>query len=63
MVYRLREGVLTPITIRVGLYDAKYQEILSGDLGSGDQLVTEDRRTLGEEGKGGGNQSFKLKMF
>ena len=63
VVYRLRDGVLTPITIRVGLYDAKYQEILSGDLGSGDQLVTEDRRTLGEEGKGGGNQSFKLKMF
>ena len=63
VVYRLREGVLTPITIRVGLYDAKYQEILSCDLGLGDQLVTEDRRTLGEEGKGGGNQSFKLKMF
>ena len=63
VVYRLREGILSPITIRVGLYDGKYQEILSGDLGPGDQLVTGDRSALGEEGKTSSNQSFKLKMF
>ena len=63
VVYRLREGILTPITIRVGLYDGKYQEIVSGNLDDGDQLVTGDRSSLGEEGKTGPNQSFKLKMF
>lgn len=41
-VYVLRDGKLHPLTVRTGITDRRYTELLSEDLREGDQVVVEE---------------------
>lgn len=63
-VYRLRNGLVSPVTLRPGLSDSRFMEVLSGDLQAGDVLVIEDSRPADKAGgNGGGRSSFRVRMF
>ena len=65
-VYRLLEDQVEPVTIRTGLSDGKYSEVVSGDLHEGDALVTDEPDTdKGGPRQGGptGAGSFRVRMF
>jgi HlyD family secretion protein len=41
-VYRLEQGRLKPVKLRLGISDGSYTEVVEGDLRAGDQLVTRE---------------------
>lgn len=65
-VYRWTEDQLVPVTIRLGLSDGKYSEVVSGDVHEGDALVTDEPETDKGGSKPGGAAgagSFRVRMF
>lgn len=62
-VYTLKEGLLKPVKVRIGITDNKYTEVLGGDLKPGDKVVTDDLNEQAGSGAAGSSQSFRVRMF
>lgn len=57
-VYRLEGRRLVPVTVRTGISDNKYTELLGGDLKIDAPLVVEDLSGIGKQGN-----KFKFRFF
>lgn len=57
-VHKLVDGKLTPVTVKTGISDATYTEVLGGEIAEGDKLVTRDMA-----GQGGPSSQMRLRMF
>jgi HlyD family secretion protein len=57
-VHKLVEGKLVPVTVKTGISDATYTEVVGGELAEGDKLVTRDMA-----GQGGPSSQLRLRMF
>ncbi len=58
ILYRLENGKPVPVSIRTGIADGSFTEIIEGGVKEGDKLVV---RETGNKDKSGSN--FKLRMF
>lgn len=58
VLYRLENGKPVPVSIRTGIADGSFTEIIEGGIKEGDKLVV---RETGNKDKSGSN--FKLRMF
>ena len=58
ILYRLENGKPVPVSIRTGIADGSFTEIIEGGIKEGDKLVV---RETGNKDKSGSN--FKLRMF
>jgi HlyD family secretion protein len=52
-------GKLTPVSVRTGLDDGTYAEMLSGDLKSGDSVVVDEARS-GVSSTGASSSSLRF---
>lgn len=59
-VYVLKNGVPVQIPVKLGITDNRNTEVLSGELKVGDQVITGDMQTLGNQA---GNQPPRMRMF
>jgi len=57
-VHKLVDGKLVPVTVKTGISDASFTELLGGELAAGDKLVTRDLA-----GQGGPSSQMRLRMF
>ena len=57
-VHKLVDGKLVPVTVKTGISDASFTEVLGGELAEGDKLVTRDLA-----GQGGPSSQMRLRMF
>jgi HlyD family secretion protein len=57
-VHKLVDGKLVPVTVKTGISDATFTEVLGGELAEGDKLVTRDLA-----GQGGPSSQLRLRMF
>jgi len=57
-VHKLVDGKLVPVTVKTGISDATYTELIGGELAEGDKLVTRDTA-----GQGGPSSQLRLRMF
>ncbi|MSQ59124.1 MAG: efflux RND transporter periplasmic adaptor subunit [Betaproteobacteria bacterium] len=60
-VHVLRLGKLVPVTLAIGIADSRFSEVLSGDIGEGEQVVVEE--LLSEPSAGGAPQPFRMRVF
>ena len=58
VLYRLENDKLVPVSVRTGIADASFTEIIEGGIKEGDKLVV---RETASKDKSGSN--FKLRMF
>jgi HlyD family secretion protein len=59
VVYVLKDGVITPVTVVLGTSSDTDSQVLSGDVAEGDQVVLNPPATLGQFGpQGGGGGGF-----
>lgn len=61
-VYTLRNGILTPVAVRLGITDNRNTEIVSGDLKTGEQLVIGDAQGA-SSAQTGTSQPLRMRMF
>lgn len=57
-VHKLVDGKLVAVTVKTGISDAAYTEVLGGEIAEGDKLVTRDLA-----GQGGPSSTMRLRMF
>ncbi|MBK8324116.1 MAG: efflux RND transporter periplasmic adaptor subunit [Betaproteobacteria bacterium] len=57
-VHKLVDGKLVAVTVKTGISDASFTEVLGGELAEGDKLVTRDLA-----GQGGPSSQMRLRMF
>lgn len=62
-VYRLERGVPAAVSVRTGISDGKFAELLSGELHEGDALVVENLRGGKPEAGADGGRQFRVRMF
>jgi hypothetical protein len=57
-VYKLVDGKPVAVSVRAGVSDANYTEVLGGEIAEGDKLVTRDQSS-----QGGPAAQVRLRMF
>lgn len=60
MVYVLKEGVLTPVRIQLGITDNRFTELLSDNLTVGDKIIIDENNKATSAGAGFGGHGPKM---
>jgi HlyD family secretion protein len=62
-VYRLVQGKLVAVPVRIGINDSRFAELAGGELHEGDALVVEDLRQRKTDPSVGTGSGFRVRMF
>ena len=64
-VYRLENNKAVPVSVKIGIADGKYAELVGGDIHEGDEIILEDQRKHkpDSKGQGQGQGNFRMRAF